>query len=154
MMTINSKDKGNGFERDAVKKLNLLLEQGVFKRIPGSGAIGTNMNEPFLTGDITGEIYGMFKPLKGDCKVGYGGKTQVTFKKDWLDKIRMEAKNSGSFPFVLCKFSGARVADGTVEFVALDLTDFISLMNFITNMRKELDVVYERLAKDGRQNLG
>lgn len=152
-MTINSKDKGNNFERDAVKKLNLWLEQGTFKRIPGSGAIGTNMNEPFLTGDITGEIYGMYKPLKGDCKVGYGGKTQVTFKKEWLDKIRAEAKDSGSFPFVLCKFSGARVADGTVEFVAVSLEDFVAIMNFISNMRKELDVVYERLAKYGRQDV-
>ena len=58
------KDKGSGFERDLVKLLNDKIKYGEFKRIPGSGAMGTTLHETTLTGDVTGKILGIPRQLK------------------------------------------------------------------------------------------
>ena len=135
---VNSKNKGSGYERDLVKHLNEKVNAGNFKRIPGSGAIGTNMGESMLTGDITGKVSGLPKPLKIEAKVGYGGEKQLAFKREWLNKIMQEAQLNYSMPVVICKFSGARRADGVQEFVALDIDTFIYLLNLISDLDEEL----------------
>lgn len=134
---IKQKKKGSDFERLAVAILNQHVKGSLWKKIPGSGAIGTTMGEPILQGDISGSVDSFRKQFKGEAKVGYGGATQLTLKKEWLDKIREEALRTNSIPFMIGKFSGAR--GGVQVFVALDVDTFCELLNTVTELREELE---------------
>jgi len=141
-MATKGKVKGTKFENDAVDILNSLINNSVFKRIPGSGALGTTLGEPLLTGDITGKVEGIDNRFKGECKVGYNSSTdkevkQFTLKKEWLDKVIEEAKQALAIPFLIGKFSGAR--SGVKVFVVLDVETFSKLINEITRLQRELD---------------
>ena len=139
----SAKAKGSKFEKDVVDYLNKNLTEGKFKKIPGSGAIGTVINEPFLKGDITGVVTGVPKKFKGECKVGYGGETQVAVKREWINKIMEEASQDYALPFLTAKFSGARTKDGVQIFVILDIDTFVYLLNLTTSLQKELDEFYK-----------
>ena len=139
MTPINSKRKGSDFERYIAKKLTNLLKGGEFKRIAGSGAIGTNMGIPTLTGDLRGEVIGFPRSFKGESKIGYGGSKSMTLKKEWLDKIIEEAKTNYAIPFLIGRFSGSR--SGVEEFVILDLDTFAMILNSITDLYLELENV-------------
>jgi len=144
---INVKSKGTGWERDAVKLLNNLIPDSTWKRVAGSGAIGTIAIEPLLCGDIVGEIEGFPRKFRVEAKVGYGGAKQFALKKEWLDKIAMEAYNTYSMPFLIGKFSGAR--EGIRAFVVLDVDTFADLLNQITKLQKELrEVEHVKLERD------
>jgi len=144
---VNSKDKGAAFERELVKTLNEKIKKGTFKKVPGSGAIGTVLNEPLLTADIKGTVEGFPKTIKIECKVGYGGKTQLALKRAWLNKIKMEADSSWSFPILIGKFSGARAADGIQQFAVLGIDDLVYMFNHISNLSRELELAYEKAHK-------
>lgn len=131
------KAKGSAFERLAVEILNTLVKNSLWKRIPGSGAIGTALGEPLLTSDIIGKVNAIPKQFKVEAKVGYGGATQFTLKKEWLDKIIMESKATFSIPFLIGKFLGSR--EGVKVFVVMDVETFASVLNHITNLQEELD---------------
>lgn len=133
------KAKGSAFERLAVELLNTLVKNSNWKRIPGSGSIGTVLGEPLLTSDIVGKVEAIPKKFKVEAKVGYGGATQFTLKKDWLDKIIEEAKGTFSIPFLIGKFSGAREKSGVQVFVVMDIETFSSVLNHITNLQENLD---------------
>lgn len=135
-MTNKQKIKGTTFERSAVEILKALIRKSNWRRIPGSGALGTSLNEPTLTGDIFGRVESFPKPFKVEAKVGYGGKTQFSLKKEWLDKIREEASSSFSFPFLIGKFLGVR--SGTQIFVVMDVEDFAAILNRITDLDDEI----------------
>ena len=137
----NSKRKGSDFERAMVKKLNNKLNGGEFKRIPGSGSIGTNLSIPSLQGDLLGTIKGIVRKVKVECKVGYGNEKQLTLKKEWLDKISEEASRDYSIPILIGRFTGSR--NGVEEFVVMDLNVFIELMNLITELGETIDEFYE-----------
>jgi hypothetical protein len=145
MMVNKQKIKGSKWEYDFVKLLEENLN-GKFKRIPGSGAIGTILKEPLLTSDVIARVHGLEKEIRFDAKVGYGGATQLTVKKEWLDKIRMEAENTYSIPALACKLSGARKADGVQYFIVLDFENFCGIIDKISNLKKEIDLVYKKLA--------
>lgn len=140
-MSNPNKIKGSSFERLAVGLLSGMLKKSNWKRIVGSGAIGTFMNEPLLTGDVSGSIDSFSKRFKVECKVGYNSSKdkevkQFTLKKEWLDKIAEEAKNNYSIPFLMGKFSGAK--SGVKVFVVMDLTTFAEIMNKVTDLNDEL----------------
>jgi hypothetical protein len=126
-MTNKSKRKGSDWERQAVELLNKLVVGGHFKKIPGSGAIGTIMNEPFLTADIVGRVDSIPKAFKIECKTGYGGSLQFTLKKEWLDKVKQEAQLDYSTPMLIAKFLGSR--EGIKAFVVMDIESFADLIN-------------------------
>ena len=132
------KRKGSDFERLAVDLLNVLIKDSEWKRIPGSGAIGTTLAEPLLTSDIVGRVDAIPKKFKLEAKVGYGGATQFALKKEWLDKIKMEAEATFSIPALIGKFSGSR--EGVKVFVTLDIETFAAIINHITKLQKELDI--------------
>lgn len=140
-MVNKAKRKGSDWERNLVKYLNKKLTLGAFKKIPGSGAIGTILGEPRLFGDVRGKVHGLSRSLLGECKVGYGGHRQFTLKKEWLDKIKKEADASYSLPFLAGKFSGCR--KGICSFVVLDLDTFCDLLNVVTELTREIDELYE-----------
>lgn len=134
---VNSKRKGSQWERDAAKLLNETV-YGTWKRVAGSGALGTILEEPILQGDIVGkDIPGLPKGFKLDAKVGYGGSTQLTVKREWLEKIRKEAESTYSIPALICKFSGAK--SGAKVFVVLDLEAFAEIVNRPCEIQEELD---------------
>jgi hypothetical protein len=129
------KRKGSDWERQAVEILNANIKRGLFKRVPGSGAIGTFLNEPMLTSDIKGRVDSIDKELKIECKVGYGSATQFTMKKLWLDKVREESDASYGIPLLMGKFSGAR--EGIKAFVVMDIDTFCELVNRLTEVWEE-----------------
>ncbi len=142
MSPSKSKNKGSGFERDAVNLLNGKIKNSRFRRIPGSGAIGTIMIEPLLTADISGTVEGFPKTFKIEAKVGYNSSTnkeikQFTLKKEWLDKVKMQAENNYSFPALIGKFGNVR--SGVSTFVVLDLEEFAYLVNQITELQTMLN---------------
>jgi hypothetical protein len=136
---IDQKRKGHQWERDATKRLIKLIPGSNWKRIPGSGALGTILNEPILTGDIVGSIPGITRKFKIDAKVGYGGSKQMAVKREWLEKISKEAEATHSIPMIVGKFSGSKRA--IREFVVLDIETFAELMNTIVHLNNTLEEV-------------
>jgi Holliday junction resolvase len=135
-MPFKSKVKGSTFERDLTDLLNQHIVKSLWKRIPMSGAIGTFLSEPELQGDVKGSVDSFNKQFRIEAKVGYGGKTQLTLKKEWLDKIIEDSKNSNSIPLMGGKFSGAR--EGIKVFVAMDLGTFCEIINRTTELYEDL----------------
>ena len=136
--------KGSQWERDAAEIMNKLVRRSIWKRVAGSGAIGTIMAEPLLNSDVKGNVESIPQPFKVECKVGYGGATQFTLKKEWLDKVKAEAQNSYGIPMLMGKFSGAR--EGIRYFVVLDVEVFADLINRITEQKEEIDKLNKTVA--------
>lgn len=120
------KAKGSQWVRDAVKLLAILCPESYWKVIPGSGALGTILEEPLLGGDIVGRIVPLGKTIRAEAKVGYGGAKQFALKREWLTKIREEAERTHSIPMLFGKFSGAR--GSSKHFVVLDFEAFGEVM--------------------------
>jgi Holliday junction resolvase len=147
-MVNKNKIKGSTFERELVEDLNKDIKNGSFKRVPGSGAIGTTMNEPSLTADVVGKMPGFSKRFKIECKAGYGGKEQFTIKREWLEKIKMEAGKDYSFPMLAGKFIGAR---NSKYFFVLEYADMLYLLDLIQDLQKEIDILYsDKRVKDDK----
>lgn len=138
-MVFKNKRKGNDFERQAVDILNALVRDSEWKRIPGSGSLGTALGEPLLTSDIVGKVNHIPKKFKVEAKVGYGGAKQFGLKKEWLDKIALEASATHSTPFLIGKFSGAR--EGVKVFTVMDVEVFASILNHISRLQEEIDTM-------------
>lgn len=133
-MVNKNKIKGSAWERDLVDYLNKHLD-GTFKRVPGSGAMGTSLGEGLLMADVVGTVKGLAKKLRIECKTGYGGSTQMAVKKEWLDKVKTEAESTYSIPLLAGKFSGART--GVKQFIVLDIETFVYLLDEITRLSEE-----------------
>jgi Holliday junction resolvase len=144
---VNSKRKGSNFERELAEYLNSFVEGGTFKRIATSGAIGTYLNEPALAADVTGKVRGLPKPIKIECKVGYGGERYLSMQRAWLNKIKEEAEKTNSLPLLVGKFSGAKKADGVQVFVAVELGDFVYLLNQISSLDLEVSKLLDKHGK-------
>ena len=144
IMTNKQKVKGTAWEREAVKRLNEYVN--VFKRIPGSGSLGTILNEPKLAGDIQGKTKDFFnKNFVLEAKTGYGGAKQLTIQKEWFDKVAEEADSNFAYAGVICKFADAR--SGVRHFVAFDLDVFGEMLRYVETLSNELNKVYEELAE-------
>jgi hypothetical protein len=136
-MPFKNKVKGTTFERFATDLLNEIIEDSEWKRIPGSGALGTALGEPLLTSDIVGKVKGIPKRFKVEAKVGYGGEKQFMIKKEWLDKVREEADATFATPVLIGKFSGART--GVKVFTVMDVEVFAAMVNHISKLQKQLN---------------
>lgn len=142
-----NKRKGSDFERAAAEILNTSVKRSLWKRVAGSGALGTIMGEPALSSDVKGQVLSIPQEFKVECKVGYNsakesGIKQFTLKKEWLDKIREEADRSYSIPMFMGKFLGAK--EGVKVFVVLDVEVFAQLLNRITELKEENDKLLKR----------
>jgi len=141
-MVNKKKIKGSNFEREVVEKMEELIPDSTWKRVPGSGAMGTTMGEGLLMADVIGDVPGFFRKFRGECKAGYNHSSdkevkQFTLYKEWFDKIKMEASKTYSFPLLFGKLSGSRT--GVKIFVAMDIEDFALLMNQYLELVKELN---------------
>lgn len=125
--------KGRNFEYQLVDIFNEHVRRSKWKRNPTSGAMGTFLNEPHLSGDVNGVLDAYPRRFKIESKVGYGGAKQLTLKKEWIDKVREEAVNdSHSIPLLIGKFSGAR--EGTRVFIVMDVDTFVDFLNYTTEL--------------------
>src|SRR5512139_3035030 len=129
IMVNKNKRKGTDWENLFVELVQKNVPTSKAKRIPGSGAMGTLMHEPILQGDVVIKFKGLQKSIRVDNKVGYGGDSQLTIKREWLNKIQEEARISNSIPAVVCKFSGAKSSGGVQHFIVLDMAAFYDIMN-------------------------
>lgn len=143
-MVNRQKVKGTNWERELVKLIEDNIPRSKAKRIAGSGAIGTTLNEPLLCGDLIVYFPGFSKKFRIEAKTGYGGSKQLTIKKEWLDKIGEEAKNTYSIPALAGKFLDAR--SGVKHFIVLDFSTFCGIINTTNELKNELDLLYEKLA--------
>jgi hypothetical protein len=146
-MVNKQKVKGTQFELKIVSDLNEKVKNSKWRRIPGSGALGTTLGEASLCGDLKGEITSFPKTFRAEAKTGYNNSTgkavkQFTLKKEWLDKIKMEAGNSYSLPFLVGHFGNAR--SGIKDFIVLDIEDFIYILNYCSELHEELEKAYEK----------
>jgi hypothetical protein len=137
------KIKGTNWEKDFIALLEKAIPESKGKRIAGSGSLGTVLNEPLLSGDVVIFFPGFSKKFRGECKIGYGGEKQMTIKKEWFDKIKTEAQNAYCIPLVALKFSGARRIDGIQYVIAFDFDSFVELINYVNELKKELDLKYK-----------
>lgn len=144
-MVIDSKAKGKRWEKDAVEILNTRFPS-TWKRVPASGALGTQLNMPDLTSDLVGAYYFLPFKIRADAKTGYGGATQLALKREWLDKIRKEAENiPNSVPCVLGKFSGSRGEEK--HFIVLDFQAWEKLLESIEELYQENIKIRDNLEK-------
>lgn len=145
-MVNKQKVKGTKWENDFIKiiKDNIPLTKQA-KRIAGSGSIGTTLNEPLLKGDILLDFYGFPQKFRVEAKTGYGGNSQLTIRREWLNKIIEEAEESYSVPALACKFLGAKSSGGVQYFIIFDIDTFVDIINYVNNLKRELDLVYEEI---------
>jgi len=144
-MVNKQKRKGDTWEREFAKLLTKSLTGSVFKRVPGSGALGTIMGESRLTGDVVGTVPFCPKKFKFEAKTGYGGHTQLTIKRDWLEKIREEADAAFAIPGLVCKFDNAR--SGVKQFVVLDMDAFIEILELGNKLHYAVESLTEEMYK-------
>jgi Holliday junction resolvase len=148
---VNSKTKGSSAERELVKVLNNTIDGGQFSRVYASGSVGTTLGISTLMGDINGKVPGFSKPFKIEAKSGYSNvknkeAKSLSVKKEWLDKIKEEAKAAYAIPMLIGKFDG--VHSGVKYFVCLDMETFAEIINEYSELKRELDLVYEKESKN------
>jgi hypothetical protein len=102
------------------------------------------LDHPTLVGDLFGEYDFLSRRLRAEAKVGYGGATQMTVKREWFDKAREYAEKAGrDIPCVLGKFSGSRA---TVRyFIAFDFEAWHELLKCIEELSDENIALREKL---------
>jgi hypothetical protein len=113
------------------------------ERIIGSGAFGTMSKEPRLMGDVYIRWDQLDKPILAECKFGYGGKTQLTVKKEWVDKIVEEAVSGNRYPALIFKFKGAR--GGNSKMICFTWDTWKEMMEYFGERIERLEAQNERL---------
>jgi len=96
------------------------------KRVIGSGAFGKIWRDPRLLGDLNINFPFLRKLILAELKFGYGGPTQITVKREWIDKIIEEAKILDKYPALIFKFKGARGKSS--KMVCFDWDAFVEIM--------------------------
>lgn len=137
------KKKGTDWEREIAKILNEFFDTNVWKRIPGSGALGTILGESSLIGDVSGKFNFLKRKFIFEAKTGYGGSKQLTFKKEWIDKVKEEADRVYGFGAIVGKFLGSR--SGVKHFIVLDLEDFMEIMEIAEQLYEDYQEMWRTL---------
>jgi len=148
------KRKGTDWERQLVDLLEGNIRGVKAKRIAGSGAIGTILGEPLLSGDVIVSFTGFPKTFRIEAKTGYGGVSQLTIKREWINKIIEEANNTYSMPMLACKFSGSKKDGGVQYFFILDFSTFCGIINYVNDLKREVDLLYDELGKEKKDKNG
>ena len=144
-MVNKQKRKGTDWERKIVKLFNSKFTGAEFKRVPGSGALGTIMDESRLSGDVKGSLPFLSKGFTIEAKTGYGGSKQHVIKKEWLDKVREEAEKSYTIPMLVCKFSDAK--SGAKHFIVFDFDAFSEIVDEANSLYEQVIKLEEKLEK-------
>lgn len=76
------------------------------KRMPGSGAVGTQHGLIYLVGDDRWKYPFLKGEIIVDTKHGYGGKNYLKINREWWKKIRREASLTDGYGGIGLKFKG------------------------------------------------
>ena len=138
-----SKIKGDKFERDAAKVLS--VNGGNWRRIPGSGSIGTSLKISDLTGDLAGTYSWFTKALRGEAKVGYGTSKQMQLKREWFTKVREQANLDNKYPVVIVKFNDVTGGDiGSATAICINIDTWNLMMKDIQRLNDEYLALLEK----------
>jgi len=126
------------------------------KRMPGSGAVGTQQGFIYLVGDVRWKYPFLKGEILIDTKHGYGGKQQMTIKREWWKKIRKEAALTDSFGGIGLKFKGVTSRNeeerNCAKLICFTYDDFQKMMDEIGEwwdvLMALLDEYGEELALD------
>jgi len=122
------------------------------KRMPGSGAVGTQQGFIHLVGDVRCKYPFLKGELIVDTKHGYGGKEQVTIKREWWKKIRKEASLTDGYGGVGIKFKGVTSTDkeerDCAKIIAFTYDDFQKMMDEIGEWWDVLMVLLDKYGKE------
>ncbi len=150
-MSSPQKLKGSKWERDAAKDLSVY--SGIWKRIPGSGSLGTNLHMSELTGDLHGHYPWFKKQFKAEGKIGYGTSKQITVKREWFEKVRLQAELDNKFPCVLLKFDNVTGGDiGSAKIIAFNVDTFNAMMKELEELYAEYLKLLERDFENDNKN--
>lgn len=132
-MTNKSKQIGTRWEREATKILSKNAKK--VRRIPGSGAIGSVCSEPGLVGDIVLEYAFLNKPIRIEAKYGYGSDSSMAIKREWMEKIRKQAKASRSIPAIVLKFRDVTSGDiESAKWICFSFEDWLELVDYLNDL--------------------
>jgi len=141
------RDIGLRWERELSKLLG-------GKRQPSSGAFGTQIHDAALTGDLTVGYPWWHKLLHIEAKFGYGGSKSMSIKREWFEKVRIEAKLANRYPIVALKFRD--VTGGDVEsakVICINIDTWLAMMQEISYLYAEnlsrIKEDYERKEDNG-----
>lgn len=150
-MTSKQKEKGSRFERQAADVLS--VNGGAWKRIPGSGSLGTNLNLTYLTGDVHGTYPWFKKPFKAENKVGYGTAKQITLKREWVTKNREQSAADNKYPCLLLKFNNVTSGDiDSSRLICFNFDTWNTMMSDIEELYTEYVALLDKLMAQKVQN--
>jgi len=137
-MASKSKQIGTRWERELSKVLAEHADTS--RRIPGSGAIGTITGTPGLTGDVVVTYPFLNRPIKIECKYGYGGSKSMSVKREWMEKIRQEAEQNNNIPAVSIKFRDVTSGDiESAKWICFSVEDWNALMGYFSELFDDLE---------------
>ena len=105
------------------------------RRVLKSGAIGSITGFPAFIGDYQFDFPWLSKKITGEAKHGYGGAKQIAVKKEWYDKIQLQAKSVNMYDCVSFKFKNA--CDGVTRVISFDFETFKKILDDIDNIYEE-----------------
>jgi hypothetical protein len=138
--------KGKRWEREAAN--NLTKGEGQWKRVPGSGALGSRIGDASLKGDAVGRYPWWRRPFRAEAKYGYGTSRQMQLQRAWVQKIRDQSKGSDSLPCLLLKFKNVTTGDPSAKLIVFDFETWNKMMDSLAELWEEhlklLEAEYER----------
>jgi hypothetical protein len=150
-MASKQKDKGSRFERESAVELS--SHGGSWKRIPGSGSLGTNLHLSYLTGDVNGHYPWFKRAFKAENKFGYGTSKQITIKRDWILKNRLQSQSDNKYPCLLLKFDNVTGGDiGSAKLICFNFDTWNTLMTDIEELYTEYVALLDKYMAEKMQN--
>lgn len=136
--------KGKRWEREASKYLSKY--GGDWNRIPGSGAMASQLGDASLGSDMVGRYPWWTKNLRGEAKYGYGGSKQMTLKRGWITKNREEAAAARDWPCLVLKFKGVTGGDiESAKLICFNFDTWLAMMYELQELYEENIKLLERL---------
>lgn len=131
-----NKNAGSAWERWISNEFNKEFGDGVARRIPGSGALGTQLRLNSLRGDVQLDFPFLSKKIVVEAKIGYGSKDSLRVQRDWLKSARKDAEPLNAWPMLFAKFKGAHGKEK--YFVILDGHTVMEILKDIEALNREL----------------
>jgi Holliday junction resolvase len=122
------------------------------KRVIGSGAFGNYVTS--LQGDVKGIKLPIIPDyILAECKFGYGGTEQITIKREWITKLRQQAKANKSLPALIVKMKGVHGDKEDRESAKLFILNW-DTMKYICDILEEYEEAYVKLIEKYEKEKG
>lgn len=140
-MVNKNKRKGTRWERELASELEEHASKS--RRIPGSGALGTTLVDPRLTGDVFLTYEWLNKPIKVEAKYGYGTSKSMRIQREWMEKICEESEANNSLPMVAIKFRDVTTGHKSAKWICFSLEDWNNLAEYLNELFDDLEEFWE-----------